>query len=79
MRDSGAVQIAFVIYEYLCLVDEPPKRVRMDDAIAISLEFGAETRRRLGETPAAALFVDRGIRRERLIHVLAAPLAQRLA
>jgi hypothetical protein len=79
MRDTGSIQVAFVIHEYLCLVDEPPKRIRVDDAIAISLELGAETRWWLGKAPAATLFVDRGVRRERLIHALTAPHAQRLA
>ena len=79
MRDTGSIQVAFVIHEYLRLVDEPPKRIRMNDAIAISLELGAETRRWLGKTPAATLFVDRGVRRERLIHALTAAHAQRFA
>src|SRR6186713_3103891 len=79
MRDPGSVQVAFVIHEYLRLVDEPPKRIRVDDAITISLELCAETRRWLGKAPPATLFVDRGVRRERLIHALAAAHAQRLA
>ena len=43
MGDPGAIQVALVIHEHLGLVDQPPKRVRVDDAIAISLELGAET------------------------------------
>ena len=78
MRDAGAVQVAFVIHEDLGLVDEAAKRIRMDDAIAIALKLAAKTRRRLGESPAATLFVDRGVRRERQVHVLPAAHAQRL-
>src|SRR6186997_1719815 len=72
MRDPGAIQVAFVIHEYLGLVDESAKRIRVDDAIAVSLELGAETRRWFGEAPAAALFIDRGVRRERVVHALSA-------
>ena len=79
MRDARAVQIAFVIHEDLGLVDEAAKRIRMDDAVAIALKLGAKTRWRLGKTPAATLFVDRGVRRERLVHVLPAAHAQRFA
>src|SRR6186997_1819737 len=77
MRDPGAIQVALVVHEDLGLVDQPPKRIRVDDAIAIALELGAETRRWFGKTPAAALFIDRGVRRERPVHALAAAHAQR--
>jgi hypothetical protein len=79
MRDAGSIQVAFMIDEYLCLVDEPPKRIRVDDAIAIALKLGAKARRGLGKSPAATLFIDRGVSRERLTHALTAPHAQRLA
>ena len=53
MGDPGAIQVAFVIHEHLGLVDQAAKRIRMDDAVAIALELGAKSRRRLGKAPAA--------------------------
>ena len=43
MRHARAVQIAFVIHEHLRLVDQAAKRIRMDDAVAVALEFAADT------------------------------------
>jgi hypothetical protein len=53
MSDTGSIQIAFVVYEYLCLVDEPPESVGVNDSIAIALELGAIGRRgfRMTTTP----------------------------
>ena len=47
VREARAEQVAFVIHENLRLVFEPAKRRRMDDAVAVALEFGARARRRL--------------------------------
>ncbi len=46
--------VALVMDEHLGLVGEPAKRGRMDDAIAVALEFGAGRRRRLGDEAARA-------------------------
>src|SRR6187549_1958046 len=79
MSDASAIQVAFVIHEYLGLVDQSTKRVRMDDAISIALELGPKARWRLGVSTASTLLVDRGIRREHQVHWLPAAHAQRLA
>ena len=41
--------IALVIDEHLGLVGEAAEGGRMDDAVAVALEFGARRRRRLGD------------------------------
>ena len=46
---TSAKQIAFVIDEHLCLVLETAKRCRVNDPIAIALEFGARRWRCFGE------------------------------
>jgi hypothetical protein len=40
--DARAIKVAFVIDEDLCLVDQPSEGIRMDDPIAIPLEFAAK-------------------------------------
>ncbi len=62
VRQAGAVQIAFVIDEHLGLVDQAPKGVRMNDAIAVALVFAAELRRGFGEAPAAGFGFCRRVR-----------------
>jgi hypothetical protein len=52
-----------MIHEYLCFVDEPAKRVRMDDAIAIALKFAAKSGFGFRVATTARLFVVRGIGR----------------
>ena len=80
VREPRAVKIALVIHEHLRLVDEAPERVRMDDAIAIALEFAAKSRRRLRDDGGRATsLVDRGVRRERAEsarHALPASIAE---
>src|SRR3569833_1204959 len=44
MGNAGAVEVAFVVNKYLCLVDQAAEGVGVDDAIAIPLELGAEGR-----------------------------------
>ena len=46
MREAGSKQVAFVIEEHLRLVDQPPERGGMHDAIPIALVFGAGRRGR---------------------------------
>ena len=41
VREAGAVQVAFVIDEYLSLVNESPKGGRVDDPVAIALILAA--------------------------------------
>jgi len=67
-----------VVHEDLCLVDQSAKRIRMNDAVAVTLELAAKSRWRLGMAPATTLLIDRGVRRERLIHVLPAARLERL-
>lgn len=64
VRKTGAEQVAFVIDEDLRLVFEPAKRGRMDDAVAVALEFGARRRRRFRMAAAARLRRVGGIRSE---------------
>ncbi len=51
--EAGAEMVALVVDEHLGLVGEAAKGGRMDDAVAVALEFGAGRRRRLGEKAAA--------------------------
>ena len=46
--EAGAEMIALVIDEHLGLVGEAAEGGRMDDAVAVALEFGPRRRRRLG-------------------------------
>ena len=48
MGEAGAEMIALVIDEHLGLVGEAAEGGRMDDAVAVALEFGPRRRRRLG-------------------------------
>ena len=66
--DPGAIEVALVVHEHLGLVDEPPERVRMHDAVAVALVFTAELRRRLVAAAAASGRVVRRIRSEREGH-----------
>ena len=50
MRQPSAIQIAFVIDEYLGLVDQATKGSGMNDAIAIALELAAQMRRVLPDS-----------------------------
>ncbi len=53
-------QVTFVIEEDLGLVDEAAERSTVDDAVAVTLEFTARRRGRLGDAaPATALGVGR--------------------
>src|SRR3954471_20297589 len=79
MRDACAVEIALVVHEHLSLVDEAPESIRMDDAVAVPLELGPEPRRRLGMASPSTLLIDRGVRRERLVHGLSAARLQGFA
>ena len=47
--EPGAEMIALVIDENLGLVGEAAERGRVDDPVAVALEFGARRRRRLGD------------------------------
>ena len=46
--EAGAEMVALVMDEHLRLVGEAAEGGRMDDAVAVALEFGAGRRRRLG-------------------------------
>ena len=48
MRHPRAKQVAFVVDEHLRLVDQPPERGGMNDAVTVSLEFVARGRGRRG-------------------------------
>jgi hypothetical protein len=61
--DPCAIQVTLMIHEYLCFVDEPAKRVRMDDAIAIALKFAAKSGFGFRVATTARLFVVRAIGR----------------
>ena len=50
--EAGAEMVALVIDEHLGLVGEAAEGGRMDDAVAVALEFGAGRRRRLGDEAA---------------------------
>ena len=50
---SGAQMVARPVEENLCLVFQPAKSARMNDARAIALELGAIGVTRLGKLPAA--------------------------
>ena len=52
--EAGAEMVALVIDEHLGLVGETAEGGRMDDAVAVSLEFGARRRRRLGDQAPSA-------------------------
>ena len=41
MREPRAVHVAFVVDEHLRLVDQAPEGVRVNDAVAVALEFAA--------------------------------------
>ena len=53
MRQPGAIEIAFVIDEYLGLVDEPAEGRLMDDPIAVALVLAAVNGVRLAVAPAS--------------------------
>ena len=61
VRDARAIQIAFVVDEHLGLVRQAPKGIRVDDAIAVALEFAAILRRRLGVSAAARASIVRRV------------------
>jgi hypothetical protein len=67
MGDPGTIEVPFVIDEDLGLVNEAPKGVRVDDPVAIALEFAAKIRFWLRVAPPARALVMGGIRRERLV------------
>ena len=46
--EAGAEMVALVIDEHLGLVGEPAESGRMNDPVAVALEFGPRRRRRLG-------------------------------
>jgi hypothetical protein len=49
VREAGAEMIAAMIDEHLGLVGEAAEGGRMNDAVAVALEFGAGRRGRLGD------------------------------
>ena len=49
MGEAGAEMVALVMDEHLRLVGEAAEGGRMDDAVAVALEFGPGRRRRLGD------------------------------
>jgi hypothetical protein len=51
VREARAVVVALRRDEHLCLVLQPPERLRVDDPIAIALERRAQRRVRLGDRP----------------------------
>lgn len=53
VRQARAKQVALVVHEHLGLVFEAAEGRRMDDAVAVALEFGARGGRRLGMAAAA--------------------------
>ena len=61
VRQARAVQIAFVVDEYLGFVFQAPKRRAVNDTVAVALVFGAVRRARLGILPAARGFVGGSI------------------
>ena len=64
VRDASAIQIAFVIDENLGFVDQSAKRVRVDDAVTIALEFATILGRWFGVASATTARIVRGPRRE---------------
>src|ERR1700683_1185885 len=79
MRHARAIQIPFVVDEYLRLVDQPPERVGMDNPIAVALELTAKLRLGFRVTPAARLRIIRSIRGERAHPKCAASVRVRAA
>ncbi len=65
MGQPGAVMVAFVIDEDLCLVRQAAEGGGMDDAVAVAAEVVARAAFRLGEAPAAARQRIGGERRPR--------------
>ena len=61
VRQPRAVMVALVIDEDLRLMDEPPERGRVHDAVAVALIDRARGARRLLVQPAAAFFGVRGV------------------
>ena len=53
MRQARPIQVALVIYEHLGLVNKPPERGGMDDAIAVALVLAAVNGVRLAVAPAS--------------------------
>jgi hypothetical protein len=53
MSETGAKQIAFVIEEDLCFVNQSTKCRGVNDAVSIALEIIARGRRNFGITSAA--------------------------
>jgi hypothetical protein len=64
MREARPVEVAFVIDEYLGLVDEPPEGCRVHDSIAVTLKLAAIRVSRFGVEPAAARCLPCSVRRE---------------
>lgn len=62
MREPRTEQIALMVEEYLGLVDQPPERGGMHDAVAVPLVFRTRRRRRLGMAPALGARRVTGIR-----------------
>jgi hypothetical protein len=67
VRQPCAVVIALVVDEHLRLVDQPPERRRMQDAVAVALERAARRAVRLGEAPAPGRDGAGGIGRGRAL------------
>ena len=71
VREAGAEQVTFVVQEHLGLVDQPPKRRAVHDAVAVALEIIARGGRRLGKpaTPRAGGFTGQSGQRHVGHHV----------
>ena len=61
--EAGAEMIALVIDEHLGLVGEAAKGGRVNDAVAVALEFAAGRRRRLGDQTSRRAGRVGGVRR----------------
>ena len=68
MRQASPVQVALVIDEDLCLVHQPPKRRRVDDAIAVPPVLAAVRGRRLLDPSATTPGLVGGIRSQPFDH-----------
>ena len=55
VREPRAEQIAFVVEEHLCFVNQPPECGGVHDAVAVTLESVARGRRRLSKAPPPAV------------------------
>ena len=64
VRQAGSEEVAFVVDEYLGLVFKSAKRGRVDDPVAIALEFAATRGRGFRELPATGYLGMRCVNRQ---------------